>query len=254
MTKIPSFSIKLLENSYKKKLKEEGLWKPDCPVPLERLRDVHITHYDFEGDIQKGSMIVLDAVAPFVMTIFKELFETGFPLNKVVSIDHYGGSDDASMEENNSSSFNYRPIAGKNILSIHSYGLAIDINPVQNPYMGNSFINKEKQCGAIEVWPIKGLMYLNRRNQRPGMVEPIIDIFHKYGFRDWGGNWDEMLDYHHFQTPRFLAELLVVMTPDDADDFFEWYVENPQVALDPETIVERYKRDPVGFMKQHPRS
>ena len=251
MTHKPSFSIKLLTEDYKEKLKKEGLWKSNCPVSLDRLRAVHVTHYDFQGGIQEGYIIVLDAVAPFVMTIFQELFQEGFPLHKVVPIDEYGGNDDASMSDNNSSAFNYRPIAGKTILSIHSYGLAIDINPVQNPYMGNSFINKEKQCGAIEVWPIEGLGYINRRHLQPGMVEEIVDIFHKYGFREWGGDWKDLMDYHHFQTPRFLADLLAHMTPDDADDFFEWYVENPQVVLDEKNILEDYKKDSKTFMKRY---
>lgn len=251
MSRKPSFSIKLLTEDYKAKLQKEGLWKSNCPVSLERLRAVHVTHHDFKGQIQEGSIIVLDAVAPFVMAIFKELFEEGFPLHKIIPIDVYGGDDDASMADNNSSAFNYRPIAGKNILSIHSYGLAIDINPVQNPYMGNSFINKEKQCGAIEVWPIAGLEYINRRHLRPGMVESIVDTFYKYGFRDWGGDWKDLMDYHHFQTPRFLADLLAQMTPDDADDFFEWYVENPHVVLDEKNILEEYKKDPQAFMKRY---
>ncbi|MFN7662596.1 MAG: M15 family metallopeptidase [Alphaproteobacteria bacterium] len=251
MVSTPSFSIKLLSQEYKEKLIKEGLWKSNCPVSLDRLREVHVTHYDFQGHLQKGCMVVLEAVAPFVMTIFQDLFQENFPVHKIVPIDVYKGDDDASMADNNSSAFNYRPIAGKTILSIHSYGLAIDINPVQNPYMGNSFINEQKQCGAIEVWPTAGLEYINRRHLRPGMVESIVDTFYKYGFRDWGGDWKDLMDYHHFQTPRFLADLLAHMTPDDADDFFEWYVENPQVVLDEKNILEDYKKDSNAFMKKY---
>lgn len=251
MTETSSFSINLLDESHKTHLKNKGLWKPTCPVSLERLRSVHVVYQDFQGKICEGDILVLDAVSSFVMTIFQELFQTGFPIHKVVPIDQYGGDDDASMADNNSSAFNYRPIAGKNILSIHSYGLAIDVNPVQNPYMGNSFINKEKKCGAIEVWPIAGLEYINRRYSRSGMVESIVEIFHKYGFRDWGGNWKDLMDYHHFQTPRFLAELLVEMTADEGDDFFEWYVENPQVMLDEHMLLKEYKNDPQAFMRKY---
>lgn len=246
-----SFSIKLLDPSYKKKLEKEGLWKSDCPVSLERLRVVQIVYRTFEGKTKEGEVIVLEAVSPFVMRIFQELLEEDFPLHKVIPIDHYKGNDDASMADNNSSAFNYRPIAGKKILSIHSYGLAIDINPIQNPYMGNSFINEHKQCGAIEVWPTKGLEYVNRRHQRPGMVEPIVDIFYKYGFRDWGGDWQDLMDYHHFQTPRFLANLLADMDPDHADDFFKWYVEHPEIVLDEKTLGASYKKDPASFMRDY---
>lgn len=244
------FSIKILEPSYKEKLKHQELWRPSCPVSLERLRAVQVAYKNFEGKIKQGEIIVLEAVSPFVRLIFQELFQQGFPLHKIIPIDHYKGDDDLSMAENNSSAFNYRPIAGKTILSIHSYGLAIDINPVQNPYMGNSFINEQKKCGSIEVWPIAGLEYINRRHQKAGMVEPIVSIFHKYGFRDWGGDWKDLMDYHHFQTPRFLAQLLAEMVPEEAEDFFRWYVENPQVVLKEETLLKSYKNDPKAFMEK----
>jgi D-alanyl-D-alanine carboxypeptidase len=246
-----NFSINLLEESYKEKLKKENLWAPLCPVPLERLRRVHVTYKNFHGVKEEGDIIVLDSVAYQVLLVFQELLQEGFPIHKVVPIDAYKGNDDASMADNNSSAFNFRPIAGKKILSIHSYGLAIDINPVQNPYMGNSFINEHKQCGAIEVWPIAGLEYINRRCYRPGMVEAIVDIFYKYGFRDWGGDWKNLMDYHHFQTPRFLAELLVDMTADDAEDFFKWYVDHPEIVWDSETVGAAYKKDPTAFMKKY---
>ena len=95
------------------------------------------------------------------------------------------------MAANNSSCFNFRKIDGSELLSMHSYGLAIDINPVQNP-----FIQKDK------ISPLDGKSFLNRRDEVAGLVEPIIDIFYKYGFTVWGGRWTTPIDYHHFQVPR----------------------------------------------------
>ena len=87
---------------------------------------------------------------------------------------------------------------------MHSYGLAIDINPVQNP-----FIMIDKTSNNIKVLPGQSVDFLNRHNKQEGMVEPIVEIFRKYGFSEWGGNWNTPIDYHHFQVPRkAVAELI----------------------------------------------
>jgi hypothetical protein len=79
---------------------------------------------------------------------------------------------------------------------MHSYGLAIDINPVQNPYLSIG------ENGIVKVHPSAGVEFLNRSNIRPGMLEPVIHIFEKYGFTVWGGKWNNPIDYHHFEVPR----------------------------------------------------
>jgi hypothetical protein len=137
--------------------------------------------------------------------IFKELFAVQFPIDKIKTIEQYHGDDIASMEDNNSSSFNYRKIAGTDKLSIHSYGLAIDINPVQNP-----MISINNQTHSIEVYPKQGVNFLNRNNVRPGMLEPIVDIFKKHGLDVWGGSWNNPIDYHHFQVEKELAEKMIL--------------------------------------------
>ena len=244
-------AIHQLSADYKNVLKQKKIWGEGCPVSLERLRIVSVPYHSFESETKWGEIVVLDAVAPFVLNIFQELYDREFPIHSMRPIDAFDGSDDASMEANNSSAFNYRKIPGRGIISIHSYGLAIDVNTVQNPYMGNSFESKDKPCMLIEVWPRKGIDYMNRTHQRKGMVEPIVDVFHKFGFRDWGGMWNDLMDYHHFQTPRFLAELLAKMTSEHAIQFFEWYVDHPQVVLDDKKILADYKKDPSKFMRAH---
>ncbi len=244
-------SIKTLDDQYQSLLKEKNIWAPKCPVSLERLRIVEIPYFSFSGKTEWGQLVVMDAVAPFVLNIFEELHDRQFPIYSMKPIEIFDGSDDASMEANNSSAFNYREIPGRGIISIHSYGLAIDINTVQNPYMGNSYLSKEKACTLIEVWPKQGIEFINRLHQRKGMVEPIVDVFHKFGFRDWGGMWKDLMDYHHFQTPRHLAFLLAEMTAEDAIKFFEWYVDHPEVVLDEENILKDYKKNPTAFMRQY---
>lgn len=102
------------------------------------------------------------------------------------------------MSANNSSCFNFRKIAGTDKLSLHAYGLAIDINPMQNPFIQNSKIS-----------PANGKDFIDRSKIKAGMVEPVVEVFYKYGFTEWGGNWQEPIDYHHFQVPRQQIEALL---------------------------------------------
>jgi hypothetical protein len=192
-----NFDILDLPEQIKASMIKAGVWSQSCPVSLDRLKLLRISYYDFAGDIKEGQMVVLDKLASNVIEIFKELLNIKFPIDKMNLLDKYQGSDELSMEDNNSSCFNHRFIANSKILSMHSLGLAIDINPVQNPYI---IINE--QAKSVQVLPEMGLNYLNRNNQRPGMVEPIVGIFKKYGYDVWGGNWDSPIDYHHFQVNR----------------------------------------------------
>lgn len=170
--------------------------KPECPFTHDRLRLLDIEHFDFNGDLLDGKLVVLDRVAVKVISIFKELKTVRFPIHQVQLIEHYDCNDDKSMAANNSSAFNFRNIANSNRLSMHSYGLAIDINPVQNPYL------TIEENGIVKVHPSAGAEFLNRSNIRPGMLEPVVHIFEKYGFTVWGGKWNNPIDYHHFEVPR----------------------------------------------------
>jgi hypothetical protein len=180
---------------------EKSVWQKGCPITIDRLKLVDIKHYDFFEKITSGQIIVLDKIANSVVKIFEELFALKFPIHSVKTIEEFGGNDYLSMEENNSSCFNFRNIPSVGIISIHSYGAAIDINPVQNPFI---IIEKD----VVTVFPKQSVEFLNRNNQRKGMVEPIVPIFEKYGF-EWGGFWNTPIDYHHFQIPRNKIEELV---------------------------------------------
>ena len=204
------FIISPLTPAYQQHLIEHRLWNSQCPAKLERLRDVSVAYYDFHGAVQQGHLIVLDAVAPQTVEIFKELYAMKFPINSIKPISDFDGDDDKSMEANNSSAFACREITGGGKPSLHSYGVAIDINPKQNPYLKGDLL-----------LPANSKMFLTRQPVQIGMVEPIVSIFQKNGFSEWGGHWRSLLDYQHFQPSRLVANLLIQLSAKDAEAFFK---------------------------------
>ena len=112
---------------------------PDTEEPLqisyEDLAYVHVLHYDFRGQVQEGELICNQLIAQDLVDIFYELYESRYPIEKICLIDEYDADDEASMADNNTSCFNYRTVPGRTKLSNHSYGYAIDINPLYNPYV-----------------------------------------------------------------------------------------------------------------------
>jgi len=196
INEIPSFLVQDMVN--------KSIWHKDCPVEINRLKLLTVSHYNFDHQISIGQIIVLDKISQAVLHIFKELLLLKFPIHSIQLMNEFNGSDELSMAANNSSCFNFRSIEGTKTLSMHSYGLAIDINPVQNP-----FIIMKHNTKKVNVLPKQATEFLNRHNQRNGMVEPIVGIFKKYGFSEWGGTWNSPIDYHHFQIPRQeVAELI----------------------------------------------
>ena len=198
------FSIEEVPDHILSSMKSKNIWISECPVPITKLRFLNVLHYDFDNKLLPGQIIVHEKLSTNVISIFEELLKIKFPIKKISLIDNYDGNDELSMSDNNTSCFNYRSIANSEIISMHSYGLAIDINPVQNPYIIDPNLENE-----LKIWPDKGKLYLNRTNQRDGMVEPIVSLVAKYGLTVWGGSWNAPLDYHHFQIDRTkLSEFL----------------------------------------------
>ena len=222
-----NFSIESIPKDTASSMRAKNIWNEACPVTLEKLRLLKLTHYDFAGNLCAGEMIVHEKIAEITISIFKELLTLKFPIEKIRLIDHYDGNDELSMADNNSSCFNYRMIAGSEIVSMHACGLAIDINPVQNPYIIIPEIRHPEEhevrrgdllqlheiaaspaaprndapCAQVKIYPSAGKTYLNRANQRPGMLEPVVSIFTQHGLI-WGGSWNSPIDYHHFQVDR----------------------------------------------------
>ena len=202
-----------------------GVISPAAPVQCDRLRQVRFDYIDFQGrQHNNGSIIVMDAVSPYITAIFDRLYTLKFPINKAQPIRHYEGDDDLSMADNNTSAFNYRPIKGKRSLSIHAYGLAIDINPKQNPFV------EFDEHGSASFKPEDGAKYANRmqfrygKDQRQGFAEDVVATFADNGFLYWGGFWNTPIDYQHFQVSRNMANLMSAMPADHASQFFDNYV------------------------------
>jgi hypothetical protein len=166
----------------------------DCTVPLEDLRYVRVLYYGFDEQTHIGELIVNTAIAGDIVDIFLELYEIRYPIGQMVLVDDYNADDNSSMAANNSSSFNYRTVPGSTYLSKHALGLAIDINPLYNPYVLYS-------DSETIVLPIEGKEYEDRSLECSYFIkenDPCYEAFTKRGFT-WGGFWKTSPDYQHFQ-------------------------------------------------------
>ena len=166
-----------------------------CTVTRDELRYIHVRHYGFEGEVCEGELIVNAAIAQDVLEIFEELYAIGYRIEKIRLIDVYGADDELSMEDNNSSCFNYRTIAESSTLSNHAYGRAIDINPFYNPYV------YERADGSIFLQPKGSDKYIDRSVDASCVIkkgDACYNIFISHGFT-WGGDWNTKKDYQHFE-------------------------------------------------------
>lgn len=165
-------------------------WREGCPVHFSDLRLVTVSHWGFDGALHDGQLVVHHDVAVAVVGIFYTLYNSRFPIERMQPVDVYGADDNASMAANNTSAFNCRSVTGQpGVWSEHSYGRAIDINPVQNPYVRGG-----------TVLPPAGSAYLNRSSSAQGLIKaggPAVVAFAAAGW-GWGGNWSSIKDYQHF--------------------------------------------------------
>lgn len=162
-------------------------------ISYDELRYLTVLHHGYDGFVHVGELIVNACVADEVLQIFKELYLMGYPIEKMRVMSCYGGSDELSMEDNNSSAFNFRYMTDGGKLSYHAYGLAIDLNPKVNPYV------KEQL-----VLPVNGKEYINRDQCVLGMIkkdDAVYQLFKRYGWT-WGGDWTSLKDYQHFEKPQ----------------------------------------------------
>jgi D-alanyl-D-alanine carboxypeptidase len=165
-------------------------WHPGCPVGLNRLRLLTLSHWGYDGEVHTGRLVVRDGQAPEVLEVMRKLFNERFPIKRMQRVDAFGGSDAQSMKANNTSAFNCRYVAGTTTWSQHAFGRAIDINPVQNPYV--------KTSG--DVVPKRGEPWADRTKDHPGMIRGggvVVDAFANIGW-EWGGFWSSSKDYMHF--------------------------------------------------------
>jgi D-alanyl-D-alanine carboxypeptidase-like protein len=206
-------------------MKSHNVLNSGAPVSCARLKLVRFEHIGFDGLLHRGEIMVMDAAANDVLQIFNSLLEMNFPIEKARLINYYNGDDDESIADNNTSGFNHRNVEGGNALSMHAYGLAIDLNPKQNPY-----VKRNRNGTVLSVSPPSGIDYVSRpgnrspANGRLGMAEAVTDLFAEHGFSIWGGYWHYEVDYQHFQVSRGLALRLAHLLPADAQALFDEHV------------------------------
>ncbi|MDL2236880.1 M15 family metallopeptidase [Christensenellaceae bacterium OttesenSCG-928-K19] len=167
----------------------EKSYPEDCPIPLEELRYLRVLHIGFDGENHEGEMVVNVQIAEDVLHIMKALYDNEYPIEKMALIDDYDANDERSMTDNNSSAFCYRVVKGTNTLSNHARGLAVDINPLYNPYV---------RGGRVE--PEAAQPYVDRSQDNPYFLRSddlCVQLFKEYGFT-WGGDWNGYKDYQHF--------------------------------------------------------
>jgi hypothetical protein len=165
-----------------------------CPVPLERLRHLTVTHLRFDDTTATGELVVHEDHAEAVVSVFRELYDARWPIRRMRLVDDYRGDDSLSMAADNTSAYNCRPVAGTDRWSEHAYGRAIDLNPVENPYVtGSSFV------------PAEGARFARIDRSRGAEVPPgvirdgdvVVRAFARIGW-GWGGHWSSSKDYQHF--------------------------------------------------------
>ena len=128
------FSIREIPDDLFDRMKAGNTYKEDCIVPREDLRYLLVLHKDKEGNIHQGEMVVHKLIAEDVLEIFEELYDAGYPIERMVLPDNYMADDETMMRDNNSSCFNFRFISHTNRISKHGLGMAVDINTLYNPY------------------------------------------------------------------------------------------------------------------------
>ncbi len=165
-------------------------WHRGCPVGFGELRLLRVTHWGFDGEVHSGRLVVHRDSAGAMLRTMRELYRLRFPIRRMRLVDAYGADDHRSLAADNTSAFNCRPVAGTNRWSEHAYGHAIDVNPVENPYVTSD--------GYVS--PPAGAPYMDRSRRAKGLIHrngPVVAAFQRNSW-EWGGNWSWPKDYQHF--------------------------------------------------------
>jgi hypothetical protein len=168
----------------------EGVsWRPGCPVPLDDLRLVRLVYWGFDDQPHWGQLVVNSDSVTAIVGAFQSLFESRFPIRQMRLVDDFGGDDEQSMAADNTSAFNCRLVPGSSAWSEHAYGRALDINPLENPWVHNG-----------QVDPPSGAPWVDRTRSDPAMIahgDAAWQAFIAVGWK-WGGDWSSLKDYQHF--------------------------------------------------------
>jgi D-alanyl-D-alanine carboxypeptidase len=166
-------------------------WRRGCPVGFADLRLLSVSHRGFDGQVRRGRLVVHRDAAAAMLRTMRTLYRLRFPIRRMRLVDAYDADDRRSMAADNTSAFNCRFVAGSpGVWSEHAYGRALDLNPLENPYVTSS--------GYVS--PPGGAPYADRSDHAEGMVHrngPVVAAFAAAGW-EWGGNWPWPKDYQHF--------------------------------------------------------
>ena len=175
-----------------------GYWRPGCPVPLSQLRLLTVAHWGFDGGVRSGQLVVAREYADDLRGVFRKLYDLRFPIRHMRLSDSYGSAAARPADGDVSGSFECRQAvpspcsggSGTGSWSNHAYGRAIDLNPLENPYVG---------CGRTR--DRERARYMDRSRLRRGMVTPaVVRAFRSIGW-NWGGAWTGATkDYMHFSS------------------------------------------------------
>lgn len=188
---IPAFeaSSEPLDAQHRRRMTGRS-WHPGCPVGLDRLRLLEVPHWTMgDRDVHRGRLIVHRGVAAEMLRAMRGLLHARFPIRRMIPIDRYGGDDHRSMAADNTSAFNCRFVAGTTRWSEHAFGRAIDVNPVENPYVNGDHVS-----------PPAGRAFADRSRRAAGMIhrgDGAFRAFARVGWA-WGGDWRPARDYQHF--------------------------------------------------------
>jgi hypothetical protein len=164
-------------------------WRQGCPVALRDLRLITARHWGFDGRLRTGRLVVHRDVAADVVGVLRRLYDARFPIRRMQLVDRYGASDFRSIEADNTSAFNCRYVDGTSRWSEHAYGRAIDVNPIENPYVSGGRTSHRAS-----------VPYVDRTPCRRGMAcrgNVLVRAFTAIGW-GWGGDWTSVKDYQHF--------------------------------------------------------
>jgi hypothetical protein len=166
-------------------------WEPGCPVGLGKLRLLELTYRGFDGDSHRGRLVVNRRYDDEIIAVFKRLYAINYPIRRMELIDRFGADDHRSMAADNTSAFNCRFVAGTTRWSMHAFGLAVDLNPVENPYVAGSHVS-----------PPAGVPFADRSREAPGMIhdgDAVVKAFARRAGWEWLGDGPQSIrDYQHF--------------------------------------------------------
>lgn len=167
-------------------------WHKGCPVPPAKLRLIEMTYWGMDDRAHSGQLVVNASAAKDIVGAFGKLYGQRYPIRRMELVDVYKGSDNDSIEADNTSAFNCRNATGSSSWSQHAYGLAIDINPCENPYVTADGKVSHKDC----------VKFKDRSRRDPGLIhkgDKVVRTFAAIGW-SWGGEWSGTKDYQHFSS------------------------------------------------------